>query len=136
MTSSSPNSTDLRAQVLIVEDEADHADVMADALKRPGHVCTIVNDVKSAIEELRGGAFDIVVTDLRMPNSSGYATGVADPTNPANASGTVASDGADAGLRVLDATTTPLRRPPAPKTSSSTPASRASSPAPRRCAAS
>ena len=103
MTSSSPNSTDLRAQVLIVEDEADHADVMADALKRPGHVCTIVNDVQSAIEELRGGAFDIVVTDLRMPNSSGFETGVADPTNPANASGTVASDGADAGLRVLDA---------------------------------
>ena len=31
------------AQVLIVEDEVDHAEVMADALRKPGHVCTIVN---------------------------------------------------------------------------------------------
>ncbi|MFN5957553.1 MAG: hypothetical protein ACK462_06410, partial [Planctomyces sp.] len=31
-----------RAQVLIVEDEPDHAEVMSEALRRPGHVCTIV----------------------------------------------------------------------------------------------
>lgn len=79
---------DLRAQVLIVEDEKEHADAMADALKRPGHVCTIVHDVPRALEELRGGAFDIVVTDLRMPNSAG-ANGV-DP------------DGGNAGLVILD----------------------------------
>ena len=30
------------AQVLIVEDEVDHADVMAEALKKYGHVCTVV----------------------------------------------------------------------------------------------
>jgi len=103
MSTPSQGTTDLRAQVLIVEDEADHADVMADALKRPGHVCTIVNDVKSAIEELRGGAFDIIVTDLRMPNSAGFSTGIADPTDPANTSGAVSSDGGDAGMRILDA---------------------------------
>ncbi|MCA9311372.1 MAG: sigma-54-dependent Fis family transcriptional regulator, partial [Phycisphaerales bacterium] len=83
------DATELRAQVLIVEDEADHADVMAEALRRPGHVCTIVNDVPGALEELAGGAFDIIVTDLRMPNSAG-ANGVA-------------SDGGNAGLVVLDA---------------------------------
>ena len=44
-----------RAQVLIVEDEADHAEVMSDALRKPGHVCTIVSGVREAIEELRGG---------------------------------------------------------------------------------
>lgn len=80
-----------RAQVLIIEDEQDHADVMADALKKPGHVCTIVNDVASALEELKGGAFDIVVTDLRMPNSAGVQT----PHGP------VSDNGDDAGLRIL-----------------------------------
>ncbi|MFG0257817.1 MAG: sigma-54-dependent transcriptional regulator [Phycisphaerales bacterium JB043] len=77
-----------RAQVLIVEDEADHADVMADALRKPGHVSTIVNTVDDAYEELSGGAFDIVITDLRMPSSAGHH-------------GTC-GDGADAGLRVLE----------------------------------
>ncbi|MEM8834604.1 MAG: sigma-54 dependent transcriptional regulator [Planctomycetota bacterium] len=82
---------DLRAQVLIVEDEPEHADVMAEALRKPGHVCTIVTDAPSAIEELRGGSFDVVVTDLRMPNSGGAET----------PEGTIASDGADAGMLVL-----------------------------------
>ncbi len=81
-------SSDLRAQVLIVEDEPEHADVMADALRKPGHVCTIVNGVNAAVEELRHGAFDVVVSDLRMPASGGKDG--------------VAPDGGDAGLRVLD----------------------------------
>ena len=79
----------LAAQVLIVDDEAEHAEVMAEALRKPGHICTIVNGVAAAMEELRLGAFDVVVTDLRMPASGGKDG--------------VAPDGADAGLRVLDA---------------------------------
>jgi two-component system response regulator HydG len=75
------------AQVLIVEDEPEHADVMAEALRRPGHVCTIVGSVAAAAEELRGGSFDVIVTDLRMPASAGQSG-----TGP---------DGADAGMRVL-----------------------------------
>lgn len=82
-----------RAQILIVEDEAEHADVMADALRKPGHVCTIVTGVAEALEELRGGTFDVVVTDLRMPGSAGAKT----------PGGAVAGDGGDAGMRVLDA---------------------------------
>ncbi len=84
----SETEQDLRAQVLIVEDEAEHADVMADALRKPGHVCTIVHDVPSAIEELKGGAFDIVVTDLRMPNSGG--------------ANSVDAEGANAGFVILN----------------------------------
>ncbi|MEO1583557.1 MAG: sigma-54 dependent transcriptional regulator [Planctomycetota bacterium] len=82
-----------RAQVLIVEDEADHADVMADALRKPGHVCTIVTGVEAALTELRGGVFDVIVTDLRMPSSAGAAFGER----------RVAADGGDAGLIVLHA---------------------------------
>ncbi|NNM25324.1 MAG: sigma-54-dependent Fis family transcriptional regulator [Phycisphaerales bacterium] len=54
------------AQVLIVDDEVDHAEVMAEALRKPGHVCTIVNGLEGAEEELRHGNFDVIVTDLVM----------------------------------------------------------------------
>ncbi len=83
-----PAEKPARAQVLIVEDEPEHAEVMAEALRKPGHVCTIVHSVPEALEELAGGVFDVVVTDLRMPQSGG-AHGVA-------------SDGADAGMIVLE----------------------------------
>lgn len=75
------------AQVLIVEDEPEHAEVMAEALQRPGHICTLVPSVARALDELRHGRFDIVVTDLRMPESGGKDG--------------VAPDGSDAGLKVL-----------------------------------
>lgn len=78
-----------RAQVLIVDDEVDHAEVMADALRKPGHVCTIVHGVEAALDELKHGAFDVIVTDLRMPTSGGKAG--------------VATDGSDAGMKVLEA---------------------------------
>ncbi|HYD01554.1 MAG TPA: sigma-54 dependent transcriptional regulator [Phycisphaerales bacterium] len=87
-------SDQLRAQVLMVEDDADHADVMAEALRKFGHVCTIVNGVERAIDELKHGTFDVVVTDLRMPTSAGAAG--ADSMR-------VAPDGGDAGLVVLRA---------------------------------
>lgn len=75
------------AQVLIVEDEPEHADVMAEALRRPGHICTIVNGIEDAANELRHGSFDVIVTDLRMPESAGKEG--------------VDADGANAGMRVL-----------------------------------
>jgi len=83
------NPSALAAQVLIVEDEEEHADVMADALRKFNHVCTVVGGVDAAMEELRLGTFDVVITDLRMPGSGGKHG--------------VAVDGADAGLKVLDA---------------------------------
>jgi two-component system response regulator HydG len=83
------------AQVLIVEDEPDHAEVMAEALRKPGHVCTIVTSAPQAFEELRLGAFDVIVTDLRMPASAGARA----DSNAAP----VAPDGSDAGLRILEA---------------------------------
>jgi len=90
---------DLRAQVLLVDDEPDHADVMAEALRKPGHVCTIATTVAQALDELKHGTFDIIITDLRMPTSAGTAA-----TTP-NAQ-PVASDGANAGLVVLHAART------------------------------
>jgi len=58
------------AQVLIVDDEPDHAEVMAEALRRLGHVCTLVHDLPAALDELRHGQFDLIVTDLKMTGES------------------------------------------------------------------
>jgi len=77
------------AQVLIVDDEPEHAEVMAEALKRPGHVCTIVHSVPRALDELKHGRFDVIVTDLRMPGSGGSLG--------------VSPDGGDAGFKILEA---------------------------------
>ena len=52
--------------MLIVDDEPDHAEVMAEALRKPGHVCTIVHSMEQAQDELRHGNFDVIVTDLVM----------------------------------------------------------------------
>ena len=58
------------AQVLIVDDEPDHAEVMAEALRRLGHVCTLVHDLTAAKDELEHGQFDLVVTDLVMDSET------------------------------------------------------------------
>jgi len=58
--------SNISAQVLIVDDEPDHAEVMAESLRRLGHVCTIVDGYESAKEELTMGSFDVIVTDMVM----------------------------------------------------------------------
>ncbi len=68
MTESTESNEPLTAQMLIVDDEVGHADVMAEALQRLGHVCTIVHDLDGALDELKHGTFDVVVTDLVMEN--------------------------------------------------------------------
>ena len=59
-------NTDIHAQVLLVDDDRGHAETMAEALKKPGHVCTIRHSRAEAEDELRHGAFDVIVTDLVM----------------------------------------------------------------------
>ncbi|MDG1137486.1 MAG: sigma-54 dependent transcriptional regulator [Phycisphaerales bacterium] len=57
---------DLHAQILIVDDEPDHAEVMAESLQRLGHICTIVNGFETAKDELTMGTFDVIITDMVM----------------------------------------------------------------------
>ena len=63
---SSASDEVITAQVLVIDDEPDHAEVMAEALRRIGHVCTLVNSLDDAHEELKHGNFDLIVTDLKM----------------------------------------------------------------------
>lgn len=70
MSDPGATASDIHAQVLIVDDEVDHAETMAEALRRPGHVCTIVHSLAAADNEIRHGAFDVVVTDLVMEHQT------------------------------------------------------------------
>ena len=54
--------SEVHAQILIVDDEPDHAEVMAESLRRLGHVCTIVDGFENARDELTMGSFDVIVT--------------------------------------------------------------------------
>jgi two-component system response regulator HydG len=58
--------SEVHAQILIVDDEPDHAEVMAESLRRLGHICTIVDGFESAKDELTMGSFDVIVSDMVM----------------------------------------------------------------------
>ena len=61
------------AKILIVDDERDMAESCAFFLTRAGHEPTVAASGEEALERLANRAFDLVVTDLKMPRMSGIA---------------------------------------------------------------
>jgi CheY-like chemotaxis protein len=57
---------------LVVDDEAEVADVVADILTTAGHVAVVADSGQAAIDLLAGDAFDLVFTDLAMPGMTGW----------------------------------------------------------------
>ena len=55
------------AQILVVDDEPGIRDFIAEALEDEGHVVTREGDAMAAMARLRARAFDLMLTDLRMP---------------------------------------------------------------------
>jgi two-component system response regulator HydG len=58
-------------QVLVVDNDPAHADTMADSLRSVGFACTVAHGGKEAISLLESSSFEIVVTDLKMPDVGG-----------------------------------------------------------------
>jgi two-component system response regulator HydG len=58
-------------RVLIVDDNASHAEALADGLEMDGHRCEIAHSGGEAITRLSEASFDAVLTDLVMPDQSG-----------------------------------------------------------------
>lgn len=56
----------VKATVLIVDDEQEHAQVMSEALERVGHRCEVTYSLGEARSRLHRRDFDVVVTDLMM----------------------------------------------------------------------
>src|SRR5690606_38670959 len=57
------------AHILIVDDEAGIREFLADALEADGHETTTAEDGYAALKLLNERAFDLMITDLRMPGA-------------------------------------------------------------------
>ncbi len=74
-------------RVLVVDDDADMRLALELSLKKAGYACALARDGQEALERLRRDAFELVVTDLRMPRVDGIELiermGAAAPQVPA-----------------------------------------------------
>ena len=61
------------ARVLVVDDEPKLGKLTAEMLALDGHAVVRAGGGREALAELAGQAFDVVVTDLRMPEVDGLA---------------------------------------------------------------
>jgi len=64
---------DPQPKILIVDDERDHADAAAEALRRVGYACEVEYTSEGALGRVESAQYDVVVTDLRMDGQDGIA---------------------------------------------------------------
>ncbi|HBO42481.1 MAG TPA: sigma-54-dependent Fis family transcriptional regulator, partial [Planctomycetaceae bacterium] len=60
-------------EVLIVDNDASHAEVVAESLDRVGFHCQVATSGRQGAEMLENGAYDVIVTDLVMNDVDGLA---------------------------------------------------------------
>jgi two-component system, NtrC family, response regulator PilR len=59
------------ARVLVVDDERSMRELLAIVLRRDGHEVLLAEDGRHALDLLRRGRVDVLITDIRMPEMSG-----------------------------------------------------------------
>jgi len=57
--------------ILIVDDEADIVDTYAEILAADGHRCDIAENGRVALERVAARRYDLILSDLRMPELDG-----------------------------------------------------------------
>ena len=60
------------ANILVIEDEKNMREIIYEMLSEQGHSITLAVDGKQGIEFFKRGAFDLVLTNLSMPEMSGW----------------------------------------------------------------
>ena len=60
-------------QILVVDDDKNLAQTLAESLERRGHECTVATTGKAGAAKIEQGQFDVVLTDLRMADVDGLA---------------------------------------------------------------
>jgi CheY-like chemotaxis protein len=71
-------------KVLVVDDNADAAETLADILRTRGHAVEVAHDGPSAIEKARANPPHVVFCDIGLPGMSGYDVAKALRANGAN----------------------------------------------------
>jgi CheY-like chemotaxis protein len=59
-------------RILVVEDHADTLRVLARLLDHFGHEISVADGVQSALEIVESKEFDVVLSDIGLPDGSGY----------------------------------------------------------------
>jgi len=59
-------------RILVVDDETDTLDLIGMELTQHGARITGVSSAEKALEELAQGEFDLLISDIGMPNTDGY----------------------------------------------------------------
>jgi signal transduction histidine kinase len=65
-----PNNAQLR--LLLVEDHLDSLHMLERLLRESGYLVTTAQDVKSAIDHLNCESFDLLISDITLPDGTGY----------------------------------------------------------------
>jgi CheY-like chemotaxis protein len=61
------------SQILVIDDDADAREAIAEALRESGATVTSSASVRDALQDMATQRFDIVVSDIAMPGADGYA---------------------------------------------------------------
>jgi DNA-binding NtrC family response regulator len=67
------NQAQPEARILVVDDEPGIAGVLAEVLQLDGHVVETVGNGEAALEKLAAGRYDLILSDVRMPDLDGPA---------------------------------------------------------------
>ncbi len=62
------------SSILVVDDDASVLDVMSEMLRMEGHSVTVAENGKQAVDCVFNDPFDLVITDLIMPEKEGLET--------------------------------------------------------------
>jgi two-component system response regulator HydG len=60
-------------RLLIIDDDQDHAEAVAESLERVGYHCDIATSGSAGARKIESDEFDLILTDLRMPDKDGLA---------------------------------------------------------------
>jgi PAS domain S-box-containing protein len=63
----------LKGRIMVVEDEVEIGEMLADTLRRDGHTALVATSGRDALAKLDQDEVDLIISDLRMPDMDGPA---------------------------------------------------------------
>lgn len=60
-----------RPRILLIDDDASHAEIAGESLERVDYDVTLAHSGQAGLDQFRAGEFDVVLTDLRLPDIDG-----------------------------------------------------------------